>query len=97
MSDIVERLRKMADQAGMLLTDPPKPSALMELLTDAAAEIERLRAGRAAVVEECANLLDLRRDDILLIAGEMSAQEVRSVRAMLNERARAIRALKETP
>lgn len=52
-----------------------------------------VRESRRQALEEAANALDLRRQDILLIAGEMTAQEIRSVRAMLNERARFIRGL----
>lgn len=57
---------------------------------------EATQPDREAIIEACANLLDLGTQDILLISGEMSAQEIRSVRAMLNERARAIRSLKHS-
>jgi len=89
--DLIEKLRWSAASTEV----SEELTAYGKLLDAAATEIERLRAARNAVLEEAAKLLDLRMQDILLIAGEMTAQEIRSVRAMLNERARAIRALKE--
>lgn len=65
-----------------------------DILVAARNALPALLDARDNALEEAAKLLDLRRQDILLIAGEMTAQEIRSVRAMLNERARAIRALK---
>ena len=41
--------------------------------------------------EACATLLELRDSELLLMAGEMTAQELRTVRAVLNQRASAIR------
>ena len=44
MSEQLERqLQKRADQAGLLLTDPPKPSPDMALLTEAADTLKRYR------------------------------------------------------
>jgi hypothetical protein len=91
-ADIVE-----LSDAILAKVDIPPPAAW-----DAACiAVERLRAvpapGWADAIEQAANLLDLRRHDILLIAGEMTEQEICSVRAMLNERARAIRALSPPP
>lgn len=48
--DLVGRLRKRADQHGMLLSDPPKPTADNALLSEAAARIEALEG----VLRECA-------------------------------------------
>lgn len=59
MTDIVERLRKAADQAGMLLSDPPKPSAAMALYNEAAAEITRLRQELAEAREDCTRANEL--------------------------------------
>lgn len=50
MTDIVERLQKRASQAGMLLSDPPKPSPDMTLCTEAAALIAS-QAARIAELE----------------------------------------------
>lgn len=41
--------------------------------------------------ERCAALLELTPSQIRLMAGEMSAQEMRTVQAVLSDRARAIR------
>lgn len=41
--------------------------------------------------EACARLLELSNQEILLLAGEMSAQELRTVRAVLANRAAEIR------
>lgn len=51
-------------------------------------------ATEAAVVSEreaCAQLLELSTKEILLMAGEMPAQELRTVKAVLTNRAAAIR------
>lgn len=45
--------------------------------------------------EACAKLLELRTSELLLLAGEMTAQEIRTVRAVLDNRAKAIRNLGE--
>ncbi|MDZ5448925.1 hypothetical protein [Labrys sp. ZIDIC5] len=50
---------------------------------------------RTAALEEAASLLGLNADQLLLMAGEMTAQELRTVRAVLRNRAAAIRALIE--
>ena len=41
--------------------------------------------------EACAKLLEMRESELLLMAGEMTAQELRTARAVLSQRARAIR------
>jgi len=41
--------------------------------------------------ETCARLLELRDSELLLMAGEMTAQELRTVQAVLAQRARTIR------
>lgn len=41
--------------------------------------------------ETCAQMLELRDSELLLIAGEMTAQELRTVQAVLAQRARTIR------
>jgi len=41
--------------------------------------------------EECASALELSQAELLLLAGEMTAQELRTVRAVLANRAAAIR------
>lgn len=55
-----------------------------------------LVAEAANAREECAQLLEISTAELLLLAGEMTAQELRTVKAVLAQRARAIRAL-ETP
>ena len=42
-------------------------------------------------VEACAKLMELKRADLLLLGGEMSAQEIRTVQAVLTNRAAVIR------
>lgn len=58
---------------------------------------EQVAQVRNKTIRECAKALDLRTQDILLISGKMTIQELRSVRAMLNERARYLRALEVYP
>ena len=41
--------------------------------------------------ETCAQMLEMRDSELLLMAGEMTAQELRTVQAVLAQRARAIR------
>ena len=41
--------------------------------------------------EACARMLELRDSELLLMAGEMTAQELRTVKAVLAQRAKAIR------
>jgi hypothetical protein len=41
--------------------------------------------------EECAKLLEMTSSELLLLGGEMTAQELRTVKAVLAERARRIR------
>lgn len=48
-------------------------------------------AGVRAGMERAAVMLDLSAQDLRLLAGEMSAQEMRTVRAVLNNRAATIR------
>ena len=48
-------------------------------------------AAQAEEREECAKILTLSNSELLLIAGEMSAQELRTVRAVLNAMANKIR------
>ncbi len=43
--------------------------------------------------EECAKLLEMSSSELLLLGGEMTAQELRTVKAVLAERARRIRGL----
>jgi hypothetical protein len=47
----------------------------------------------AAQLERCASAMELSRSQILLMAGEMTAQEMRSVQAVLTNRARVIRSM----
>ena len=57
------------------------------LLPSQGERFDQLAFGRAvaeAAVEEAANTLNLSRGDVLLMAGEMSAQEWRTVAAVLN-------------
>ncbi len=42
--------------------------------------------------EACAKLLELKSADLLLLGGEMTAQELRTLRAFMTNRAAAIRA-----
>jgi len=59
--------------------------------TDAAAEVEVAKEREA-----CAKLMELTRAELLLMAGEMTAQELRTVRAVLTNRAWAIRERSKT-
>jgi hypothetical protein len=68
------------------------PETVARALLSLASRVEKIEA---ETVKRCAKKLDLRAQDILLIGGEMSLQELRSVRAILNERARAIRNLSQ--
>jgi hypothetical protein len=54
------------------------------------------KACYAAEMERAATLCDMKPSEILLMAGEMTAPEMRSVRAVLGNRATAIRALNPT-
>lgn len=47
--------------------------------------------GAAYAQHECAKLLELSTQELLLLAGEMTAQELRTVKAVLKNRAAAIR------
>lgn len=58
------------------------------------ARAEGERAGKIAMREQSAALLDLNINQLLLMAGEMTAQELRTVRAVLRNRAATIRAMK---
>ena len=44
--------------------------------------------------EKCASLLEISNSELLLMSGEMSAQELRTVRAVLNAMANKIRSVK---
>lgn len=60
--------------------------------------LERFRALCVAQrTEECAKLLEMSPSALLLLGGEMTAQELRTVKAVLSERARQIRRLIELP
>ena len=63
--------------------------------TSAEALAQARAEARAAALEEAAKLLDLNASQLLLMAGEMTAQELRTVRAVLRNRATTIRALIE--
>ena len=65
-------------------------------ILDIMAHKESVAIGRKEMAEEAAKLLEVSNAEILLACGEMSAQEMRTVRAVLNWRARAIRALAPT-
>ena len=52
-----------------------------------------LAAGRERAIDDCASLLSMSRSEAQLVAGEMSAQEWRTVSAILVNRVFAIRAL----
>jgi hypothetical protein len=54
--------------------------------------LERFRALCVAQrTEECAKLLEMTSSELLLLGGEMTAQELRTVKAVLAERARQMR------
>ncbi len=56
--------------------------------------LERFRALCVAQrTEECAKLLELTSAEVLLLAGEMTERELLTVKAVLAERARRVRAL----
>ena len=69
MSDVVERLLVIADDmamvAGTFNESGPLNQAMADAksLREAAAELTRLRAGRAATVEECKQIAEAVRDD----------------------------------
>jgi hypothetical protein len=95
--DIVERLRTFP--VGFL-ADRPNPDT-PAILKEAAAEIERLRAGRAAVVEECGAALDKKAalyrsyQERAARAGDLEKEALMQGHALTTEDdARAIRALK---
>lgn len=52
---------------------------------------EFLKSQVAAETEACAKLMELKRADLLLLGGEMTAQEIRTVQAVLANRAAVIR------
>jgi hypothetical protein len=52
---------------------------------------KQLRDGITQEREECAKLLELSNAELLLITGEMSRQELRTVKAVKNHLAKAIR------
>lgn len=52
---------------------------------------EAIASERAAVREACAKEMEISRSAILLMAGEMTAQEMRTVRAVLQNRASVLR------
>lgn len=52
---------------------------------------EALREEREAADERAASLCELKTDALLLLAGEMTGQELRLVKAVLKSRAAAIR------
>ncbi len=58
---------------------------------------ESAKTAREDAIMECAGLLDVTNSAILLSGGEMTAQELRSVRAVLNWRKATILALLEKP
>jgi hypothetical protein len=51
VATLVERLRKAADHSGMILTDPPQPTALNALLSEAASALLALEGERDALRE----------------------------------------------
>jgi uncharacterized protein (DUF1330 family) len=51
VATLVERLRKAADHSGMILTDPPQPTALNALLSEAASALLALEGERDASLE----------------------------------------------
>lgn len=56
---VVERLTKAASQAGMLLSDPPKPSPSMALFNEAATLIQSQAARIAELEAEKAEAIEL--------------------------------------
>jgi hypothetical protein len=50
-----------------------------------------IKAMVAAETEACAKLMELKRDDLRLMGGEMSAEEILTVQAVLTNRAAVIR------
>ena len=66
----------------------------MGLWDKAQHEARMLATVRIATMKErdaCARMLELRDSELLLMAGEMTAQELRTVKAVLAQRASAIR------
>jgi hypothetical protein len=51
-------------------------------------------AAIAIECESCAQMLELSNSELLLMVGEMTAQEMRTVKAVLAQRANAIRSQK---
>jgi hypothetical protein len=74
------------------------PAVALQWAEAAQAEIERLRAyaaqERAAEREQCAKALAMRRSDAQLMAGELTAQEWRTLSAVLVAMQARIRAIK---
>ena len=62
-------------------------------ILDIMAHKESVAIGRKEMAEEAAKMLELSPSTIRLHAGEMTAQEMRTVQAVLAWRAQAIRAL----
>lgn len=56
--------------------------------------IERTKNNLTAELERAASLLEVSNQELLLLAGEMTAEELRTTQAILKNRAQAIRRLK---
>ena len=70
----------------------PDPQRLYEA-QDTQSAWELWHRAFALQAERCAGLLELSRSSLLLLAGEMTAQEMRSVQAVLANRAKTLREL----
>lgn len=82
----IQRLRSAATAGGSAMMTDCELQSLRNLGNDAEAaadEIVCLRAGLSSERERCAGLLNVTRADVSLAAGEMTAQEWRTVAAVL--------------
>ena len=85
--ETVSRLRSRA--AAKALFDEVRRQE--ELIHDLAGALPEIAEAVSDERETCARLLELRDSELLLMAGEMTAQELRTVQAVLEQRARTIR------
>lgn len=68
-------------------------SGAYEAMKAGVRELNRLDNVASEAREACAKLLESSSADLLLLAGEMTAQELRTVKAILAAKAREIRAM----
>ncbi len=73
--------------------DPDEIVVDQVIITDEIERLVRLAKQRGAEEsgEACATMLELSNSDLLLMAGEMTKQELRTVKAVLTQRAAAMR------